>query len=119
MSEFETYDIRAWIVDGLTRHVPVTTNWATRKRASWPSSIALAGALAVSAVTGLSYAPSVVVAPSTHLLAAGAVTSQRTSGSGSRDLVVGSPFTYWTGLASELRSWAPIDASLPEIEPFI
>jgi hypothetical protein len=37
-----------------------------------------------------------------------------------RDLIVGSPYQFWTDLAGEMRSWKPIEeAGDPEIPPFI
>jgi hypothetical protein len=121
MIDFEAFDIGAWTVEGLTRHVKAITQWVTKKRdRNWPAQLTLASTLLVSAGASIIDATTATAASGAPPIASGRAIAQLLQQPIGRDLIVGSPYQFWTDLAGEMRSWKPIEeAGDPEIPPFI
>lgn len=117
MTEFQAFDIRAWAVEGLTKHIKVATTWVAGKRPrGWPTSTTLASALLVTAGT-LFGTTAIVAVSGLPPVATKRVVTQQTAG---RDLIIGSPERFWADIASEMRSWKSIDdAEDLDIPPFV
>ena len=117
MTEYQAFDIGAWTLEGLTRHIKTATAWVTAKRPkNWPASLTLASTLLVTA--GNCFGGTAVVAVSKPPpIAARQLVAQQAVG---KDLIVGSPQQFWADVAREMRAWQPIDeADDLEIPPFV
>ena len=116
MIEFQAFDIAAWAVEGLTRHIKVASKWVATKRPKyWPASTTLASTLLVTA--GALYGSTAAVTPSQPLSIAAKQLVRHFLG---RYPVVGSPQQFWADIAGDMRSWKLIDESDDlEIPPFV
>lgn len=116
MSGFENFDLRTWIVDGLTRHIQQVSGRRSEKGHRGPSRVSsLVAAFAVSAlmasvtVGSMLQTPPIVSAPQVDHRAAPSL-----------DLISGSPALFWAGVRQEVQSWKPIENALfVDAPPFV
>ena len=116
MNAFESFDIRAWSVDGLTQHLKSAWKAGTPRRYKVARDIrlAVAGVAAAAVVTFATpwqsmqtQSPLSEIAASLQLLR-------------SADVISGPPADYWARIGTEMHSWKPIDRPLlPDLPAFI
>ena len=116
MDAFESFDIRAWSTDGLTKHLKSAWNAGKPRRVRVATNIRLAVA-SVAAATVITFATPWPSMQTQSPLAETAMSLQLIQ---SADTISGPPADYWSRIAADMHSWKPIDnPQVPDLPPFI
>jgi hypothetical protein len=119
MNAFESFDIGAWSLDGLTHHVENAWSESKPRRVRVAANIRLAVAgVAAAAVLTISapWLSEQTQSPFFETAAASAQHSLR-----SADVILGSPVEYWSRVSAAMHSWPQVssDQTASDPPPFI
>lgn len=118
MKDFENFYIEAWTdEDGLTIHVDDAVRWTRVKRPHTSAKTKLAGTFVAFVASSIFSLPVMVAATQTPVIGVKALVMAGQSAG--RDVVIGSPYQFWSTLAAEVRSWKAIETETPDVPPFI
>jgi hypothetical protein len=116
MNNFETFDIGAWVVDGLTRHVNASP--AGRKRKNKRPTVTVS--LRVAAVAASAFLTIATPWLSMQAQTPFAETIASLQALRSADVIIGSPVNYWSRVDAEMRTWKRINSpKISDIPPFV
>lgn len=120
LSEFENYDIAAWSIDGVTRHVRSLRDWSHNTFAKQKLAITLACAVTLGAASPSHYGVGGVQGTTTRAAIIGSRELGPTSLRKQRDVISGSPSKFWSDVSTQVGSWKTVEESeLPEFPPFL
>jgi hypothetical protein len=115
VNAFESFDVTAWSVDGMTQHIK--NIWSAGK----PRRLRIASTVRLALASAASTAVITIATPWASMQGQSptAETAVDVRSHQATDVILGSPVEYWARIASEMHSWKPVDTPLPEIPTFI
>jgi hypothetical protein len=119
MSEFEDFDIRRWLRDGLLQHIPTRERLFERTRRSGLTRASIVLSL-VASVGALQYAtPSCASQVQSQWPGFASTLSQRAAPP-DLSLVPGRPEQYWSELTKTISRWGNVEESEPvDVPPLL